>query len=75
MKHTNVRDGVIRVQGDKLCLMIGLPPGTKIPKEDLDVINNTSYGETITVCDKTITVSPSMKALVEILINKDAIRE
>ena len=75
MPKSGVRRGVIRVQGDKLCLMIGVKPGSKIPKEVLDRILKASLGEKIIVCDKEVVVSASMKALVEILNGKNAIEE
>lgn len=75
MPRSGVRRGVIRVQGDKLCLMIGVKPGSKIPKDVLDRILKANLGETITICNREVMVSASMKALVDILVGKNVIEE
>ena len=75
MPRSGVRRGVIRVQGDKLCLMIGVKPGSKIPKDVMDRILKANLGETITICNREVIVSASMKVLVEILAGKDVIED
>ena len=75
MIHDKVRKGVIRAHGDKLCTMIGIPPGTKIPKEELDKISLATLGKEMTICGKQVVVSASMKALVEILEGKNVLED
>ena len=55
--------------------MIGIPPGTKIPMEELNKIFLATLGEKITICGKQIVVSTSMKAIVEILEEKNVLED
>lgn len=75
MIHDKVRKGVIHAHGDKLCTMIGIPPGTKIPMEELNKIFLATLGEKITICGKQVVVSTSMKAIVEILEEKNVLED
>lgn len=73
MPANGVRKGVVRVQGDRLCAMIGIPMGTKIPREELNKISLATLGKEMTICGKQVVVSASMKALVEILEGKNVL--
>lgn len=76
MSVQNVRHGVMRAQGDKLCVMMGLKPGTNIPRNVFDMITETQIGEKIVVFgDTPIVVTASMKALVSILTGKNVLEE
>lgn len=75
MVHNGVRKGVVRVQGDKLCLLLGLSPGTKIPKESMYELMKANYGDVVTVCNKDVEVTAAIKALAEILEGKNVLED
>ena len=75
MASNGVRKGVVRIQGDKLCAMIGIPLGTKIPKEELNKISLATLGKETTICGKQVVISSSMKALVKILEGKNVLED
>lgn len=75
MNRNSIRDNVIRIQGDKLAIMLGMKPGVKVPKDVIDMISRASLGDSITIGGNAYVVSASMKSLVEILTGKGAIEE
>lgn len=71
MTETSVDNKVIRIQGDKLCTMIGLKPGTKIDRKVLDALAAAELGDVVRVGTRDVTViSPSIQVLAQILIDK-----
>ena len=75
MTKKAVRNGVVRVQGNKLAAMLGMPEGTKVPKSIIEDIIKTPMGNDITVDGKTFKVSASMRSLAEILVGKGVIED
>ena len=70
MSTNNIRRSVVRIQSDKLCLMLGVRMETNIPRDVLEVLRDASLGSAVTVCNKEVVVSAGIKALVGILISK-----
>lgn len=65
-----IKDGVVRVQGDRLAEHLGLPPNTYFKREELDRLARAQYGDTVTVNGKTVKVTFSMKGIANIILGK-----
>jgi hypothetical protein len=61
---------VIRIQGDKLCEMLGLPPKTKIELNVIKEIADAPVKSFVVYNGKNYVVDPSMKAIAGVLLAK-----
>ena len=73
MPKDKVRKGVVRVQGDKLCALLGYEKGTKIPRDIIEKIAKSETGDIIEINGTSITLGPSPIGLAQILLNKDVV--
>lgn len=65
-----IRDKVIRIQGDKLCLELGYPPETKLDIVLIKQIANSKPGDIIFVENREITITMHMIGVAGILVDK-----
>jgi len=65
-----IRDKVIRIQGDKLCLELGYPPETKLDIKLIKQIADSKPGDIITIDGREITITMRMIGVAGILVNK-----
>ena len=63
-------DKVIRIQGDKLCELIGYEKGTKIDVEIIRTIANSEMMDMIVIDGRGIELSMRMVAIAKILLEK-----
>ena len=63
-------DKVIRIQGDKLCELIGYEKGTKIDVEIIRAIANSEMMDMIVIDGRGIELSMRMVAIAKILLEK-----
>lgn len=65
-----VKDGIVRVQGDRLADLLGLPHNTYFKREELERITKTNFGDTVMINSKSVKVTFKIKGLASILIGK-----
>jgi len=64
----NREEKIIRIQADKLCGYLGLEAGTKIPEYLIDLISRP--GEYVILDGKEIRVTPTMRGIATIIMEK-----
>ena len=64
------RSNVVKIQGNRLCEQLGLPVGTKIPKNVIEMIAKSKINDVVSVCGKEVVLSPSVIAVAGILVSK-----
>ncbi len=64
------RNKIVRIQADRLCGYLGFEAGTKIGIELLKEIANTNHGEHIIINRNEIIVTPRMRGLATIILEK-----
>ena len=64
----NREEKIMRIQADKLCVYLGYEAGTKIPEYMIKIIAGPS--EFVIVDGKEVKITPQMRALAGILLEK-----
>ena len=67
---TKEREKVLRVQADKLASLLGLNPGTYLDRIMIKNISKAKCGDTMTIKDQKITLTPSAIGLAEVILKK-----
>lgn len=67
---TTDKEKIVRIQADRLCGYLGFEAGTRIDRELLKDIANTNHGEHIIINRAEITVTPRMRGLATIILEK-----
>ena len=73
MAEEAVRKGVTRVQGDKLCAILGYSKGSKIPGDIITMVSKANVGDVVNIDGRQITVGPAAISLAQILLDKDVV--
>lgn len=61
---------ITRIQADRLAKELGFPPNTFFEKEELNTLKNAEFGKEFIFRGKTVTISPTMKAMANIILEK-----
>lgn len=67
------RVNVIQIQGEKLCKQLNMPPGTKIPKDIIELVAKADIYSTITIDGNKVNITPLAIALSKILMSKQVV--